>query len=241
MLVAITSSKGGAGKTTLTAIAASSMFVYKDVKIAVADLDPQASLINKRNRETKDVSNLHVNSKMYKAMAKGIEEKGRPYADIIQMDLFMPFEDIRKKLNALAEMYDIVFVDFPGSLNLHKNTLLLLTVLDKIFVPFQVDENSFDSTFPFASSLYEFKKSKKTNADIHVFFNKYHDKGKNASEFKNAYAFLSKQGMNVMDNHVYEDVSVERYETIVPPRRSLAKKNIHHWVDEMYDIITTKK
>lgn len=241
MIVAITSSKGGAGKTTLTAIATASMYAYTDAKIVVVDLDPQASLSSKRNRETKDLSSLHVNSNMYKTMATGISEKGKPFADVEKIDLFMDFAKIKSKLRALEEIYDIVFLDFPGSMNLHKNTLSLLTVLDRIFIPFYVDENSFDSTYPFALSLYDFKKSGKTKAEIFIFFNKYHSKGKNATEFERIGKFLKKQKMNLMENHVHEDVAIERYDTVIPPRRSQASKNIHHWVDEMYRLINHKE
>lgn len=240
MIVAITSSKGGAGKTTLTAIATASMYAYTDAKIVVVDLDPQASLSSKRARETSDLGSLHVNSLMYKTMAKGITEKNKPFADIEKVDLFMDFSKIKAKLKALEELYDIVFLDFPGSMNLHKNTLSLLTVLDKIFIPFYVDENSFDSTYPFTTSLYDFKNAGKTKADIYLFFNKYHNKGKNSTEFERIEKFLKKKKMYVMNHHVYEDVAIERYDTIVPPRRSLAAKNIHHWVDEMYELINHK-
>ena len=147
---------------------------------------------------------------MYKTMATTLTDKGRPFADVEKIDLVTDFAKIKTKLRALEQMYDIVFLDFPGSLNLHKNTLALLTVLDKVFIPFYVDENSFDSTYPFARSLYDFKRAGKTKADIYVFFNKYHDKGKNASEFNRVGDFLKDKGMNMMKHNVYEDVAIRK-------------------------------
>ena len=240
MIVAITSSKGGAGKTTLTAIATASMYAYTDASIVVVDLDPQASFSNKRERETEELTEIHVNTNMYRTMNKSFERKGKPFNDVETIDLFADFKSIKNKLKDLEKKYDLVFLDFPGSMNLHKNTLALLTVLDRIFVPFYVDENTFDSTFPFTKSLYEFKRTGKTKADIYVFFNKYRDSGKNASLFKKVNEFLKSNDMNVMNNHVYEDITIERYHTVVPPRRSQAPKNVHHWVEEMYEMINHK-
>ena len=55
MIAAITSSKGGAGKTTLTAIATASLYTHTDAKIVVVDLDPQASLSKKSERNTRPI------------------------------------------------------------------------------------------------------------------------------------------------------------------------------------------
>lgn len=234
MIVSITSSKGGAGKTTLTSIAAASIYARTNLKVVMVDLDPQRSLSSKRNKDTKDLTNLHTRSNYYKTMLKNIEIKQKPFADVEVIDLFSPWDKIKTKLNALDSVYDVVFVDFPGSLNLHDNTLRVLRMLDIIFVPMYVDENSFDSVFPFVKSLMAMKESNKIKGSTRVFFNWFQDEnGKNGTEFTRVGEFLRKQGIDLMDSHVYDSTDIERYHTVIPPRHSIHRKNIHHWIDEI--------
>lgn len=241
MIIAITSSKGGAGKTTLTTIAAASIFAGTMDKVVMVDLDPQRSLTAKRNKDTRDLTDIHTRSSLYQTMHRNIERKSIPFAQVETIDLFSDFGDIKDKLLALEKIHDIVFVDFPGSLNLHANTLRLLRLLDYIFVPFYVDENSFDSTFPFAKSLDTMAKEGKIKARTMAFFNRYHDEsGKNGPEFVAIGEFLQKQGLNLMENHVYESIDVERYHSVIPPRKSAFRKNIHHWVEEIYNTVKHK-
>lgn len=239
MIVAITSSKGGAGKTTLTSIAAASIYAKTDLKVVMVDLDPQKSLTSKRNKDTRDLSDIHTRSNLYRTMAGNIEKKQKPFADIETLDLFSPWDDIKKKLNGLDSVYDVVFVDFPGSLNLHDNTLRVLRMLDFIFVPVYVDENSFDSTYPFIKSLKAMKLGNKIKGNTRAFFNLYQEEnGKNGAEFVRVGEFLESQNVDLMDNHVYESIDVQRYHTVIPPRESSYRKNIHNWIDEIIQTIT---
>ena len=38
-----------------------------------------------------------------------------------------------------------------------------------------------------------------------------------------------------MENHVDDVASFGRFSTILPPRLSIAKNNISHWVEELYE------
>ena len=239
MIIAITSSKGGAGKTTLTSIAGASIYAKTDLKVVMVDLDPQGSLTSKRKKDTRDLTNIHTRSNLYRTMVSNMENKQKPYADVETFDLFSPWEDIKKKLIGLEALYDVVFLDFPGSLNLHDNTLRLLRMLDIIFVPVYVDENSFDSTFPLIKSLEAMKAGKKIKGKTRVFFNLYQDEnGKNGTEFVRVGEFLKNQGIDLMENHVYESIDIQRYHSVIPPRESSYRKNIHNWIDEIVESIT---
>jgi len=74
MIIAITSSKGGAGKTTLTSIAAASIYAKTDLKVVMVDLDPQGSLTSKRKKDTRDLTDIHVRSNLYRKQYRILEE-----------------------------------------------------------------------------------------------------------------------------------------------------------------------
>ncbi len=241
MIIAITSSKGGAGKTTLTALAACGMFHTTDKKIIVVDIDPQGSMETKRKRDFELAKQAGESTIIYKTMMKNMEVNGKPFFDVTSMNLLSPWEDIRDTIKALNKTNDIVFIDFPGSLNLHDNCLRILTILDFIFVPIYVDENSRDSAFTFTKALVNLKRKNKIKAEFKLFFNKFHDVGgKNGVEFQELKEYLQKTNIPLMENPVYEDVQIERYSTIKPPRFSIAKKNIYNWINEIYNIIYKK-
>jgi len=69
LFIAFSTQKGGAGKTTLTVLAASYLHYVKGYNVAVVDCDyPQFSIADMRKRDVEQV----MNDQHYKRMAYGL-------------------------------------------------------------------------------------------------------------------------------------------------------------------------
>lgn len=238
--ISISSSKGGVGKSTLTALLATGLLSHFKKTIAVVDIDPQESIIQARKNELKEMENNppKPNSLIYQTILKNKNETGQLYPDVFRISLYDDFSLIQNKLKSFIGKYDFVFLDFPGSLNIHVNTLLLLKELDFIFIPYYVDKNNSNSTFKFLNSLKEIKTKKMIKADYHIFFNRYNGEGgKNSFLFKEAREILTTNNYPILNNVIYDSSEIERYSTIVPLKPGSARKNTYHLLEEIFNII----
>ena len=146
LFVAITTQKGGIGKTSVTVLLSSYLHYLKGYEVAVVDCDyPQYSIFDLRNRETEVVaSDEYYSVKAYNQLCK-IEKKC--YSIIMSS-----IDDATSKANELAqeENLDIVFFDMPGTLNTD-GVLDLLSEMDYIFSPISADRLVVESTLQFLS------------------------------------------------------------------------------------------
>lgn len=237
MIISVTSSKGGAGKTTLNAILGANLFSYFEKKVAFLDIDPQQTLTRIRRKEVEELKTIGLNSKMYQTAKRNVDIMGKPYSHLESLNpVTTSFSDIKKRIEELNSVYDIVILDFPGSLNINKNTLNLIYLLDYIFVPFYPDKNSFESTYPFFRTLGMMKNDNKIKAISYAFFNKYTTgKGANAGQFARLEKFFEAQKINHLKNNVSNSISLEDYSTIVPIGNILAYK----WTEEIASILSS--
>ena len=112
--VAISTQKGGAGKTTLTVLVASYLHYVKGYNVAVVDCDfPQYSVHDMRKRDLKAI----MEDEYYKSMAyeqlKRLEKNPYPIK-------CSRAEDAIKTAEQLCESHpnlDFVFFDLPGTIN----------------------------------------------------------------------------------------------------------------------------
>jgi cellulose biosynthesis protein BcsQ len=238
--ISVSSSKGGSGKSTITSILSTGLLSHLKRRIAVVDIDPQESLIDARKAELKEIENNppKSNSLIYQTILKNKENTNQSFPDFFKMSLYDDFAIIKQKLDSLNGKYDFVFLDFPGSLNIHSNTILLLKELDYIFIPFYVDKNSRSATFKFAHSLKELKGKGMLKADFHLFFNQFNGyTGKNGSSFKVMRDFMESKKYPLLKNAIYSSPEIERYSTIVPIKVGAGIKNPYHLLEEIYNIL----
>ena len=114
LYIAFSTQKGGAGKTTLTVLAASYLHYVKGLNVAVVDCDyPQHSIAEMRKRDLKTV----MEDEHYKAMAyrqlQRIGKKAYPVVEGTAEDAVEKAEGLLEKLPGT----DIVFFDLPGTVN----------------------------------------------------------------------------------------------------------------------------
>jgi len=146
-IVAIASGKGGVGKSTVTALAASYLHNVQGHNVAVIDCDaPQHSIHGLRERETK----LIDESLYFKALAcdhfRKIKKNAYP---VIASDALNALDDAERMLAEEDAKPNIVFFDMPGTLK-SNGVVKTLSQMDYIFAPMSADRFVVESTLQFA-------------------------------------------------------------------------------------------
>jgi cellulose biosynthesis protein BcsQ len=155
-VIAIYHNKGGVGKTTTTVNLAAAL-AKKGLRILVIDLDSQANTtfalgLAKFTDETEDnLKNCHVyhllrsNSKYFIPEVARKTSFSKYHIDAIPAHIdLMKYEKelfeidavktrLRKKIDKVEELYDIVLIDTPPSLNLYARIALIST--DYLIIP----------------------------------------------------------------------------------------------------------
>lgn len=147
VFVAFATQKGGIGKSTVTALAASYLHNVKGYNVAVIDCDaPQHSIHGLREREMK----LIDESIYFKALAcdhfRKIKKNAYP---VIASDAVNALDDAEKMLAEEEVKPDIVFFDMPGTLKAN-GVVKTLSQMDYIFTPMSADRFVVESTLQFA-------------------------------------------------------------------------------------------
>ncbi len=147
--IALSTQKGGAGKTTLTVLLASHLHYTKGYKVAIIDCDyPQHSILEMRTRDKERISN----DPHYKLMAYNLFEKCGKRSYII---IDSKFEEAIDKAKALCEAHpdlDYIFFDLPGTVNI-RGLLDVICGMDYIFTPIVADKVVFESSLRFATAI----------------------------------------------------------------------------------------
>ena len=138
LYIAFSTQKGGAGKTTLTVLAASYLHYVKGLNVAVVDCDyPQHSIAEMRKRDLRTV----MEDEHYKAMAyrqlQRIGKKAYPVVEGTAENAVEKAEGLLEKLPGI----DIVFFDLPGTVN-SGGVLRTLANMDYIFSPIAADRGA---------------------------------------------------------------------------------------------------
>lgn len=146
--LAISTQKGGAGKTTLTVLVASYLHYVKGYNIAVVDCDyPQHSIVEMRQRDLK----LALEDEHYKYMAyEQFSRLGRKAYAVIESSPQRAIDDADKLIE--QGDFDIVFFDLPGTVN---NTAVIqaLSNMDYIIAPISADRVVLESTLRYITVI----------------------------------------------------------------------------------------
>lgn len=149
--VAISTQKGGAGKTTLTVLVASYLHYVKGYNVAVVDCDfPQYSIHDMRKRDLKAViEDGHYKMLAYEQLKR---LKKNPYTIRCSRA-----EDAIKTAGNLTDAQpdlDFVFFDLPGTIN-NADVVRTIAKMDYIFTPIIADRVVMESSIKFATVINE--------------------------------------------------------------------------------------
>lgn len=243
--VAFSTQKGGAGKTTLTVLAASYLHYVKGYNVAVVDCDfPQYSIKDMRER---DISSA-TEDNHYKVMAyeqfKRLQKKSYPVIGSRPEDA----PDNAAKLIESGKPLDFVFFDLPGTIN-NASVVNTIATMDYIFCPIIADRVVMESSIRFATVIHEHLMSTgKTNIKgLYLLWNMVD--GREKSELYEMYEKVCAQmALPVMKTFLPDskrfrkEAATERKQvfrsTVFPADKTLIKgSNIDALVDEMLTII----
>ena len=151
IFVAFATQKGGIGKSTVTALAASYLHNVKGYNVAVVDCDdPQHSIHGLREHETA----LIGGSIYFKALAcdhfRKIKKNAYP---VIKSNAVNALDDAERMIAAEVMKPDVVFFDMPGTLR-SNGVIKTLSQMDYIFTPLSADRFVVESTLKFVSVKY---------------------------------------------------------------------------------------
>lgn len=246
LLVAFSTQKGGAGKTTLTVLTASYLHYVKGMDVVVIDCDyPQYSIKDMRER---DMKNIERNPSLKKnAFEQFARLKKRMYP-IVESSPEKAIERA-KDFMALETPPDIIFFDLPGTMN-NVGVIKTVATMDYIFCPIMADRVVAESSLNFAATVNDnlISTGKSNIKGLYLLWNMV-----DGREKTNLYEIYEKVagelGLSIMDTSLpdskrFRKESADDGEralfrsTVLPPDKSLIKgSNIEKLADEMLKLI----
>jgi cellulose biosynthesis protein BcsQ len=150
LFVAFSTQKGGAGKTTLTVLAASYLHYVKGYNVAVIDCDyPQYSIHEMRRRDTKTA----MEDNRYKVLAFEQTKRlnGRKFYQV-EKSTTRDALQTAEAVMAQGIPLDFIFFDLPGTVS-DGGVIQTLRRMDYVFAPISADYVVLESTLVFADNL----------------------------------------------------------------------------------------
>lgn len=147
--ITFASQKGGSGKTSLTIWAAGYLAYEKKFRVAAFDVDyAQYSLSKKRESDRKYVQENE-------ALLEKFNKQGVGEFPIFKCTT----ENVFQLMEKYNDEFDYIFLDFKASIT-EPNVLGILSAIDYIFVPFEVEPLVFQSSAEFVLTLNQIKQNK---------------------------------------------------------------------------------
>lgn len=198
--IAFSTQKGGVGKTTFTALAASIMHYRMGYNVAVFDCDfPQYSLVQMRERDLKVIMKNEAFKKIAHRLFSSINKKAYP---VIQSKAEEALSTATEFLASSPFPIDVVFFDLPGTVNT-PGVLTTLAEMDHIFSPITADRVVVESALSFTDVLTNvlMKKAQTQIKTIRLFWNQVDGREKSPlyKLYENTIADL---GLSLMDTYV---------------------------------------
>lgn len=242
--LAISTQKGGAGKTTLTVLVASYLHYEKGYNVAVVDCDyPQHSLVQMRGRDLK----MALEDEHYKYMAyeqfTRLNKKAYP---VIESSTSKAIDDADRIIEQAD--FDFVFFDLPGTVD-NPSVIQALSNMDYIFAPISADRVVLESTLRYITVINDV--IKKTGISrikgSYLVWNMVD--GREKSELYGVYErVIEELGMSVLRTFIPDSKRFRREQTLshkalfrstlFPVDRSLLKgSNVKELTDEILEIL----
>jgi cellulose biosynthesis protein BcsQ len=231
LFVAFSSQKGGVGKSTFTAIAASILHYRLGYNVAVFDCDfPQYSLIKMRTRDMATVMENDVFKRMAYKQFTTINKKAYPIMKHKAEGLLEAAHDFAESSTVPI---DVIFFDLPGTVNT-PGILKALAGMHHIFTPITADRLVMESTLVFTQLMTDviMKKGETSIENISLFWNQVD--GRERSPLYDIYnELISDLGLSLMQSQIMNSMRFRKESetdaktvfrsTILPPDERLMK------------------
>ncbi|MFH6991848.1 ParA family protein [Flavobacterium sp. FlaQc-48] len=200
VFVAFSSQKGGVGKTTFTALVASTLHYRLGYNVAVFDADfPQHSLMKMK---TRDLSMIMENDFLKRAAFKQFSTINKKAYPVIQHKAEDVLQAAHDFLDSAPKPVDFVFFDLPGTVNT-PGILKALAGMHHIFTPITADRVVMESTLIFTQLMQDviMKKGETYIKSINLFWNQVD--GRERSPLYGLYNILIDElGLSLMQSQV---------------------------------------
>ena len=231
VFIAFSSQKGGVGKSTFTALAASTLHYRLGYNVAVFDCDfPQHSLIKMRTRDMAMVMENDTFKRMAYKQFTTINKKAYP---IMQHKPEGVLEAAYNFVESSGVAIDVIFFDLPGTVNT-PGILNALAGMHHIFTPITADRVVMESTLIFTQLMKDviMKKAETSIETISLFWNQVD--GRERSPLYDIYnGLISDLGLNLMQSQIMNsmrfrkeceaDIKTVFRSTLLPPDERLMK------------------
>jgi cellulose biosynthesis protein BcsQ len=231
LFIAFSSQKGGVGKSTFTAIAASILHYRLGYNVAVFDCDfPQYSLIKMRTRDMATVMENDVFKRMAYKQFTTINKKAYPIMKHKAEGLLEAAHDFAESSTVPI---DVIFFDLPGTVNT-PGILKALAGMHHIFTPITADRLVMESTLVFTQLMTDviMKKGETSIENISLFWNQVD--GRERSPLYDIYnKLISDLGLSLMRSQIMNSMRFRKESeadaktvfrsTILPPDERLMK------------------
>jgi cellulose biosynthesis protein BcsQ len=231
LFVAFSSQKGGVGKSTFTAIAASILHYRLGYNVAIFDCDfPQYSLIKMRTRDMAMVMENDVFKRIAYKQFTAINKKAYPIMKHKAEGLLEAAYDFAESSTVPI---DVIFFDLPGTVNT-PGILKALAGMHYIFTPITADRLVMESTLVFTQLMTDviMKKGETSIENISLFWNQVD--GRERSPLYDIYnELISDLGLSLMKSQIMNSMRFRKESeadaktvfrsTILPPDERLMK------------------
>ena len=246
LFVAVSTQKGGVGKTALTVLLSSYLHYLQDFNVAIVDCDyPQYSINGMRERDKKIVTEDSFHKTLFYNQSKELNKRAYPIETSKAVDAI----DTANQLITNSEVpLDIIFFDLPGTINT-QGVLSTLSQMDYIITPITADRMVLESSLEYAALINEqiITTGKGNIKGLYLLWN-FVDARENDLLY-NAYEdVIAEFGLQVMETAIPDskryrhELSVERKvifrSTLLPADKRLVKgSKLDEVVDEFLKLI----
>lgn len=246
LFVAVSTQKGGVGKTALTVLLSSYLHYLKDFNVAIVDCDyPQYSINGMRERDKKIVTEDSYHKNLFYNQCKDLNK--RAYA--IETSRASEAIETANQLVANSDIpLDFVFFDLPGTMNT-QGVLSTLSQVDYIITPITADRMVMESSLEYAALINEqiITTGKGNIKGLFLLWN-FVDARENNHLYQVYEEVIAELGLHVMETTIpdtkryRQELSVERKiifrSTLLPTDKRLVKgSKLDEVVDEFLRLI----
>ncbi|WP_293956656.1 MULTISPECIES: ParA family protein [unclassified Sphingobacterium] len=246
VFIAFSSQKGGVGKSTFTALAASTLHYRLGYNVAVFDADfPQHSLVKMKTRDLAMVMENEVLKRMAYTQFTTINKRAYP---IMQHKAEGVLEAAHDFLQSATVPIDVVFFDLPGTVNT-PGILKALAGMHHIFTPITADRVVMESTLIFTQLMRDviMKKGETSIETINLFWNQVD--GRERSPLYAIYnKLIDELGFSLMRSSIMNSTRFRKESemdtksvfrsTLMPPEKNLMKTcRLDQFMTEFLNII----
>lgn len=152
LFIAVSTQKGGAGKTALTVLLSSYLHYSQGYNVAIVDCDyPQYSINGMRVRDKQSITEDPYYKSLFYKQCKSLNKKAYP----IEVSRTTEAIEAAERIIHEAEVpLDFIFFDLPGTMNA-KGVLSTLAQMDHIITPITADRMVLESSLEYAGLINE--------------------------------------------------------------------------------------